>query len=63
MTTVFAQGAMEYVGASGAAASAINVIGEQVNALLSAVSDSVSAHPLAWAVGVCGAAWMLFRGE
>ena len=63
MTTVFAQGAVEYVGASGAAVSAINVIGQQVNSLLYFVSDSVSAHPLAWAVGVCVLAWMLFRGK
>jgi hypothetical protein len=63
MTTVFAQGAAEYVGASGAAASAINLIGEQVNSLLYVVSDSVSAHPLVWVAGVCVAAWMLFRGK
>ena len=63
MTTVFAQGAAEYVGASGAAASAINLIGEQVNTIVYAVSDSVAAHPLVWAAGVCVAAWMLFRGK
>ena len=63
MTTVFAQGAVEYVGATGAAVSVINVIGQQVNTLLGFVSDSVSAHPLAWTIGVCIAAWMLFRGK
>lgn len=63
MTTVYAQGAVEYVGATGAAASALSVIGEQFNSLLYTVSDSVAAHPLVWAAGVCLAAWLLFRGK
>ena len=63
MTTVLAQGAVEYVGASGAAASVINVIGRQVNTLLYFVSDSGAAHPMVWAAGACVAAWMLFRGK
>ena len=64
MTTVYAQGAVEYVGATGAAAgNAIGVIGERFNWLLYAVSDSVSDHPLVWVVGLCVAGWMLFRGK
>jgi hypothetical protein len=63
MTTVFAQGAVEYVGATGAAASAISVIGEQVNSLLNTVSASVSDHPVVFVAGLCVAAWMLFRGK
>jgi hypothetical protein len=63
MTTVFAQGAVEYVGATGAASSAISVIGEQFNRLLDTVSSSVSDHPLVWAAGVCVAGWLLFRSK
>jgi hypothetical protein len=63
MTTVFAQGAVEYVGATGSAASAISVIGEQFNRLLDTVSNSVSDHPLVWAAGVCVVGWMLFRSK
>lgn len=63
MTTVYAQGAAEYVGASGGAASAISVIGEQFNRLLYTVSSSVSDHPLVWAAGACVAAWLLFRSK
>ena len=63
MTTVFAQGAAEYVEASGAAASAINAIGDHINGLVYTVSDSVAQHPLAWAVGFCVAGWLLFRSK
>ena len=63
MTTVYAQGAVEYVGASGAAASAISDIGEQANSLHNTVSASVSEHPLVWVAGLFVAAWMLFRGK
>jgi hypothetical protein len=63
MTTVFDQGAVEYVGGSGAAASAITVIGEQFNRLLDTVSGSVSDHPLVWVAGACVAGWLLFRNK
>jgi uncharacterized protein (TIGR03382 family) len=61
MTTLFAQGAAEYVGAAGGAASAISVIGAQFNTVYYTVSNSVSDHPMLWGAGVCVAAWLLFR--
>jgi uncharacterized protein (TIGR03382 family) len=59
MTTVFAQGAAEYVG--GASGSIIAVLGERFNTLFNTVSYSVSDHPVLWGAGVCLAAWLLFR--
>jgi len=61
MTTVFAQGAVEYVGAAGGATSAISVLGEQFSSVLNTVSLSVSDHPMLWGAGLCVAVWMLFR--
>jgi hypothetical protein len=59
MTTVFAQGAAEYVG--GASGSMIGVLVEQFNTLYNTVSYSVSDHPVLWGAGACVAAWLLFR--
>ena len=60
VTTVFAQGTVEYVG--GASRSMLGVLGEQFNTLFNTVSYSVSSHPVLWGAGVCvAAAWLLFR--
>jgi hypothetical protein len=62
MPTLFAQSVVEYGGAASAGAtSAIAVLGDQLNTVYYAVSNSVSDHPVLWGGAVCVAAWLLIR--
>jgi|RhiMethySRZTD1v2_1073278.scaffolds.fasta_scaffold01092_28 hypothetical protein len=59
MTTVFAQGAVEYVG--GSSRSMLSILGEQFNSIFNTVSYSVSDHPVLWGAGACVVVWLLLR--
>jgi hypothetical protein len=57
MTTVYAQAAGEYAGASSVAA----VVVERFNSAYTTVSISVGDHPIWWGVGLSVALYLLFR--
>ena len=57
MTTVYAQAAGEYAGASSVAAVAV----QRFTSAYDRVSVSVGDHPVLWGVGLCVALFLLFR--
>lgn len=57
MTTVYAQAAGEYAGASSVAAAVV----ERFNSAYITVSISISEHPMLWGVGVVVVGWLLLR--
>ncbi len=57
MTTVYAQAAGEYAGASSVAA----VVVQRFNSAYDTVSISVGDHPVLWGIGLCFALYLLFR--
>ena len=62
MPPVFAQSMVEYGGAaSSGAVRVIDVLGDQMNTVFSAVNNSVSDHPVMWGAGVVVIGWLLLR--